>query len=85
LQSISIAGKSLDHQDFHTPVRYQAYRDDRFVAALPLTQGVNAHLFYLVRAVTPGNYAVPQVLVEDMYRPSLRALSAPAEPVLIQP
>ena len=85
VQSISIAGKSLDHQDFRTPIRYQAYRADRFVAALPLTQGVTAHLFYLVRAVTPGDYAAPQVLVEDMYRPSLRALSAPTANVLIKP
>lgn len=85
LQTISIAGKSLDHEDFRTPIRYRAYRADRFVAALPLTRGVTAHLFYLARAVTPGSYAVPQVLVEDMYRPSLRAVSAPAPDVMITP
>jgi len=34
----------------------------------------NSHLVYLVRAVTPGKYAVPAPFVEDMYRPEIRAI-----------
>ena len=30
-------------------------------------------LAYVVRAVTPGSYALPPALVEDMYRPHLNA------------
>ncbi|MEE4376828.1 MAG: alpha-2-macroglobulin [Candidatus Competibacteraceae bacterium] len=46
------------------------FRDDRFVAALDLA--VKQREFtvaYLVRAVTPGDYRLPAVFVEDMYKP----------------
>ena len=32
---------------------------------------------YVVRAVTPGDFAMPGVVVEDMYRPTVFARSAP--------
>lgn len=67
-----------------SPFRYTDARDDRFVAAfdtaqLEVTTG-NANLrpfsfAYLVRAVTPGTYAVPPPEVEAMYRPEYRARS----------
>ena len=47
------------------------FRDDRFVAAFerrkdnPTTYSVA----YVVRAVSPGSYVLPQAVVEDMYRP----------------
>jgi len=46
------------------------FRDDRYAAALDLAPGQrNFALAYLVRAVTPGEYRVPAVFVEDMYQP----------------
>ena len=44
------------------------------MAALELEQGQEAHVFYLVRAVSPGSYRVPPPLVEDMYRPEIRGI-----------
>ena len=47
------------------------FRDDRFTAAFerrkddPTTYSVA----YIVRAVSPGSYVLPQAVVEDMYRP----------------
>lgn len=51
------------------------FRDDRFVAALDRTSSDSREfvLAYVVRAVTPGTYALPPALVEDMYRPHLNA------------
>ncbi|MGR0482941.1 MAG: alpha-2-macroglobulin family protein [Candidatus Electronema sp. V4] len=61
---------------------YTDARDDRFIAAfstqsLPTMTG-NSKLrpfrfAYLVRAVTPGSYALPPTEVEAMYRPEYRA------------
>jgi alpha-2-macroglobulin len=53
-----------------TPVHTE-FRDDRFTAAFerrkddPTTYSVA----YVVRAVSPGTYVLPQAVVEDMYRP----------------
>ena len=68
-------------------VRHQEFRDDRYVAAVKLTSGDRAQLYYLVRAVTPGTYTAPPPLVEDMYRPMLRGVgrSVPASITVVQP
>jgi uncharacterized protein YfaS (alpha-2-macroglobulin family) len=56
--------------DAKEPV-YSEFRDDRFSAAF--TRGakdpVVFSVAYVVRAVSPGRYALPQAYVEDMYRP----------------
>ena len=47
------------------------FRDDRFSAAFDRTSR-DAAVFtvaYVVRAVSPGKYILPQAYVEDMYRP----------------
>ena len=47
------------------------FRDDRFSAAFERKSG-DAAVFtvaYVVRAVSPGRYVLPQAMVEDMYRP----------------
>jgi uncharacterized protein YfaS (alpha-2-macroglobulin family) len=47
------------------------FRDDRFTAAFDRTAD-SPPVFtvaYVVRAVSPGQYALPQAKVEDMYRP----------------
>ncbi|WP_417496648.1 alpha-2-macroglobulin family protein [Maricaulis sp.] len=59
-------------------------RDDRFVAAIDLRSGRPAHLAYIVRAVTPGDYTMPGVVVEDMYRPDVFARSETGQ-VTIRP
>ncbi len=47
------------------------FRDDRFTAAFDRKQD-SPPVFtvaYVVRAVSPGHYVLPQAVVEDMYRP----------------
>ena len=55
---------------------YTSARDDRFVAALTLGSNAKFQLAYLARAVTPGDYAAPGVMVEDMVAPRFQARSA---------
>jgi uncharacterized protein YfaS (alpha-2-macroglobulin family) len=47
------------------------FRDDRFTAAFDRKSGDPAMftVAYVVRAVSPGKYILPQAYVEDMYRP----------------
>ena len=52
---------------------FQALRDDRYVGAMTLANGERFRLAYVVRAVTPGHYVLPNVHIEDMYVPSLNA------------
>lgn len=54
------------------------YRDDRFIAAFNRSGNEQREFSfaYVVRAVTPGNYAHPAASVEDMYRPDLSARTA---------
>ena len=54
------------------------FRDDRFVAAFDRNSGSDREfrLAYVVRAVTPGDYAHPAASVEDMYRPQFNARTA---------
>ncbi|MBI1208335.1 MAG: alpha-2-macroglobulin family protein [Azospirillum sp.] len=54
-----------------------AARDDRFIAAINLTEDVPAFkLAYLVRAVTPGTYELPGAELFDMYKPRFFARQA---------
>ena len=50
---------------------YSEFRDDRFSAAFERKAGDPAvfTVAYVVRAVSPGRYILPQAYVEDMYRP----------------
>jgi len=77
LEGLRLQGDEEDvlSQLQRNPPAYQAYRDDRYVAALELNQGRVQRLFYLMRAVTPGSYQIPPVVLEDMYRPDRRAIS----------
>ncbi len=51
-------------------------QDDRFVAAIDVADNP-VRLAYVIRAVTPGSFAVPGVVAEDMYRPDVFARSQP--------
>ncbi|MDX9971591.1 MAG: MG2 domain-containing protein [FCB group bacterium] len=56
---------------------YLDVRDDRMVAAFDtLAQGTH-RFYYVVRAVTPGQFQHPPIAAECMYDASFRALSAP--------
>jgi uncharacterized protein YfaS (alpha-2-macroglobulin family) len=65
-------------------IKHVEFRDDRFVAAVRLDQSyVNRYvnngtltLFYRARVVTPGEFIVPAVYAEDMYRPTIFGLSS---------
>lgn len=48
------------------------FRDDRFTAAVDRAADAKAvfTVAYVVRAVSPGKYVLPQAYVEDMYNPS---------------
>ncbi|MEM9937915.1 MAG: alpha-2-macroglobulin [Pseudomonadota bacterium] len=56
-------------------------RDDRFVAAIDVIDEPRT-LAYVVRAVTPGTFAMPGVVAEDMYRPDVFARSAATQVVI---
>ncbi|MHB1272311.1 MAG: alpha-2-macroglobulin family protein [Rhodanobacter sp.] len=77
-EGVVIDGINLQQHSGAADVVHEEYRDDRYAAALKLRRGDAAHLFYLVRAVTPGSYAVPPPLVEDMYRPAVRGIGSVA-------
>jgi len=56
-------GKAAEHTEF---------RDDRFTAAIDRAASDKPvfTVAYVVRAVSPGKYVLPQAYVEDMYNPS---------------
>ncbi|MGE3147898.1 MAG: MG2 domain-containing protein [Pseudorhodoplanes sp.] len=57
-------------EDAEEPVNSE-FRDDRFTAAFSRSKSDKAvfTVAYIVRAVSPGQYVLPQAYVEDMYRP----------------
>nr|WP_243720447.1 alpha-2-macroglobulin [Luteimonas aestuarii] len=84
---VVVAGIAINERASAADVRHEEFRDDRYVAALRLSRGGTARVFYLVRAVSPGTYTAPPPLVEDMYRPDLRGVgrSVPATITVVQP
>ncbi|HEY4581562.1 MAG TPA: alpha-2-macroglobulin [Lysobacter sp.] len=84
---VSIEGIAIADRSSAAEVKHEEFRDDRYVAALNLSRGDTARVFYLVRAVTPGTYTVPPPLVEDMYRPWIRGVgrSTPATLSVVEP
>ncbi|WP_411851799.1 alpha-2-macroglobulin family protein [Stenotrophomonas sp. LGBM10] len=84
---VVVDGLSVNDRGDAANVKHEEFRDDRYVAALRLSRGSTAKVFYLVRAVTPGTYRVPPPLVEDMYRPDLRGVgrSYPTTLTVVQP
>ncbi|MCO7226342.1 alpha-2-macroglobulin [Pleionea sp. CnH1-48] len=74
MDNMRVGGKYVHQWMQRTRIQHQEYRDDRFVAAIDLDRRRVSTVFYLARAVTPGHYQVPPTLVEDMYRPYLRAI-----------
>ncbi|SNS38286.1 hypothetical protein SAMN06265795_102470 [Noviherbaspirillum humi] len=71
---VTIAGQNPAEAMSSDRIKHVEYRDDRFVAAVKLTDQP-LHLFYRARVVTPGRFVVPPVYAEDMYRPELYGLA----------
>jgi len=80
-QDWTIDGKVVASVMADGAIRHTEYRDDRFVAAIR-ANGKNT-LFYTVRVVTPGRYRVPAPVIEDMYRPEIRASGAVSADVVV--
>lgn len=80
IDDVSVANWQQSQQ-----IEHVEYRDDRFVAALRLDKYNHRQLFYLVRAVTPGEYLVPPPYAEDMYRPFYHALGTAPDKLIITP
>lgn len=84
LDNFKVEGKTLDELSAGNGVQHMEYRDDRFVAALEVQEYRDSHVFYLMRAVTPGAYIVPPTYLEDMYKPQNRAVGETIAPVSIK-
>ena len=65
-----------------TYAKLQEARDDRFIAAVDIVNRRAARLAYIVRAVTPGDFAMPGAVAEDMYRTDLFARTASTRVVI---
>jgi len=60
-----------------TEAAYTERRDDRYIAALDLRENAAEFtLAYVVRAVTPGDFTYPALVVEDMYEPETTGRTA---------
>lgn len=66
-------------------IAHMEFRDDRFVAAVSVSEGQPVTLVYLARAVTPGTYQLPMPQVESMYVPQWRATGAASGPLIVRP
>lgn len=82
-EGVKVDGVDMSERSGLAEIRYEEYRDDRYIAAIQLYAGQKSQLFYIVRAVSPGNYKVPTPLIEDMYRPTMRGVGA-AIPAVIE-
>lgn len=83
LSKVAIDGAQLSEWQSKADVAHVEYRDDRFVVALAIDKYGSKDLFYLARAVTPGNYRVPPPYIEDMYRPYHQAQGVTVETLRI--
>jgi uncharacterized protein YfaS (alpha-2-macroglobulin family) len=83
LGTVQIAGMDPGEAMRNPQIKHVEFRDDRFVAAVRLdpvpryfvgTGGGGMHLFYRARVVTPGQFIIPPLYAEDMYRPNIFGL-----------
>ncbi|MCQ8782287.1 alpha-2-macroglobulin family protein [Mangrovibrevibacter kandeliae] len=65
---------TLDWLELTGEAAHTEFRADRFLAAVDKAEGDMSTLrfAYIVRAVSPGEFAHPAAVVEDMYRPERR-------------
>ncbi|MHA1547924.1 MAG: alpha-2-macroglobulin family protein, partial [Alphaproteobacteria bacterium] len=69
---------ALDWLSLETRTEMTEFRSDRFVVAFDRRSGdpARVNFAYIVRAVSPGSFAHPAAIIEDMYRPERRARTA---------
>jgi len=63
---------------------YLDVRDDRLIGAFDALQPGEHHLYYVVRAVTPGEFAHPSATAECMYDPETHARTSPGRIEVIE-
>ena len=85
LDDIKIGEKTIKQWHSQINFRHQEFRDDRYVAAIDSRRNREQRLFYLARVVTPGQYLVPNPLVEDMYRPYIRGVGKTLDLIRVNP
>jgi len=68
--------RALDWLQVTNETETVEFRQDRFLAAVNWSSDKPVRLAYVVRAVTPGRFHHPAASVEDMYRPTFRAVGA---------
>ena len=78
LAAVKIEGRPVTDYTYGATLRRQEYKDDRYLAAIDFSawHGDNINLFYIARAVTPGDYVVPPPFIEDMFRPQVKGQGA---------
>src|SRR5207244_6836013 len=90
--AVTIAGMNPAEVMSNSHIKHVEFRDDRFVAAVRLEAtsrfypGVDRgtlNLFYRARVVTPGEFIVPPLYAEDMYRPNIFGLSGGNETITV--
>ena len=74
--------RALDWLSVHDWAEMTEARSERFLAAVDWTSDAPLRLAYIARAVSPGSFHHPAAKVEDMYRPTNRALSATGRVVI---
>jgi hypothetical protein len=83
LERLTIDGTPLSERGGGgVDIRHEEYRDDRYAGVLRMWGGQSAQLWYIARAVSPGEFAVPPPQAEDMYRADLRAVGTSRVPRL---
>ncbi|WP_208349462.1 alpha-2-macroglobulin family protein [Pseudaestuariivita rosea] len=81
-----LQGGQIRGFDWLKPVyaRHSEFRSDRFLAAVDWRKSDSFRLAYIVRAVSPGTFHHPAAIVEDMYRPQLRARTDTGQVVITE-
>ncbi|MDQ7090351.1 MAG: alpha-2-macroglobulin [Methylococcales bacterium] len=74
IDRFKIGNETILKMQSYSRVSYEQYLDDRYIAAIDLGKNRSRHVFYLMRAVTKGNFVNPPPYVEDMYRPYIRGI-----------
>lgn len=74
LQNMKINQQTIQSLQQKTQIVKTESLDDRFIAAVNISRYQSANIFYLMRAVTPGQYQLPAAFAEDMYQPEVRTI-----------
>jgi alpha-2-macroglobulin len=76
LTGLKIGEQTVSDIRAQSSLKFEEFRDDRVIMAMALNESQQTRYVYMVRAISPGNYAVPPPAAEDMYRPDRTAIGA---------